>query len=118
MVDKVLAQYQISEKLGECGMDVVSKAPGVGYRTASLRAHTGVMRETDLRDTEALLIQLSHRARPDREASLILERVKLYLADQFNRGDRPYVLPAEFAAAGKTTRRFYPREGDTRPKHQ
>jgi hypothetical protein len=76
------------------------------------------MRETDLRDTEALLIQLSHRARPDREASLILERVKLYLADQFNRGNRPYVLPAEFAAAGKTTRRFYPRESDTRPKYQ
>jgi hypothetical protein len=101
MVGKVVAQYQISEKPG-----------GVSS------SDTGVMRETDLRDTEALLIQLSHRARPDREASLILERVKLYLADQFNRGDRPYVLPAEFAAAGKTTRRFYPREGDARPKHR
>jgi hypothetical protein len=38
-----------------------------------------------------------------RKAALILERVKLYLADQFDRGDHPYVLPAEFATAGKTT---------------
>lgn len=92
------------------------KGARFGIPAASVSGDTGVMRETDLRDTEALLIQLSHRAMPDREASLILERVKLYLADQFNRGDHPYVLPAEFAAAGKTTRRFYPREGDARPK--
>jgi hypothetical protein len=90
----------------------------VKYRETSVGAHTDVMRNTDLRDTEALLMQLSQRARPDREASLILERVRLYLADQFTRGDRPYVLPAEFAAAGKTTRRFYPREGDRPPHHR
>jgi hypothetical protein len=77
------------------------------------------MRQTDFRDAEALLIRLSHLARPNREAALILERVKLYLADQFDRGDYPYILPAEFAAAGKTTCRFFPREGeDTHPKHQ
>ncbi len=76
------------------------------------------MREADLRDAEALLIRLSHLARPNHEAALILDRVKLYLANQFDRGDRPYILPAEFAAAGKTTCRFFPREGDTLPKHQ
>ena len=76
------------------------------------------MREADFHDAETLLIWLSHLARPNREAALILERVKLYLADQFDRGDHPYVLPAEFAAAGKTTCRFFPREGDTLPKHQ
>jgi hypothetical protein len=76
------------------------------------------MREADFRDAETLLIRLNHLARPNREAALILERVKLYLADQFDRGDHPYVLPAEFAAAGKTTCRFFPREGDTLPKHQ
>jgi hypothetical protein len=76
------------------------------------------MRATDFRDAEALLIRLSHLARPNREAALILERVKLYLADQFDRGDHPYVLPAELAAAGKTTCRFFPREGDRRPNHQ
>jgi len=76
------------------------------------------MRETDFRDAEALLIRLRLLARPDREAGLILERVKLYLVDQFDRGVHPYVLPAEFAAAGKTTCRFFPREGDTHPKHQ
>jgi transposase len=75
------------------------------------------MRETDFRDAEALLIRLSHQARPNREAALILERVKLYLADQFDRGAHPYVLPAEFAVAGKTTCRFFPREADTHPKH-
>jgi hypothetical protein len=75
------------------------------------------MRATDFRDAEALLIRLSHLARPNREAALILERVKLYLADQFDRGDHPYILPAELAAAGKTTFRFFPREGDTRPNH-
>jgi hypothetical protein len=84
----------------------------------AVRAHTCVMREADFHDAETLLIQLSHLARPNREAALILERVKLYLADQFDRGDHPYVLPAEFAAAGKTTCRFFPREGDTLPKHQ
>ena len=83
----------------------------------AVRAHTCVMRATDFRDAEALLIRLSHLARPNREAALILERVKLYLADQFDRGDHPYVLPAELAAAGKTTCRFFPREGDTRPNH-
>jgi hypothetical protein len=83
---------------------------------ASVRAHTCVMRETDFHDAEVLLIRLSQLARPNREAALILERVKLYLADQFDRGDHPYVLPAEFAAAGKTTCRFFPREGDTHPK--
>jgi len=56
------------------------------------------MREADFLDAEALLIRLSHLARPNREAALILERVKLYLADQFDRVDHPYVLPAEFAA--------------------
>ena len=76
-------------------------------------AHTCVMREADFRDAETLLIRLSHLARPNREAALILERVKLYLADQFDRGDHPYVLPTELAAAGKTTCRFFPREGDT-----
>ena len=76
------------------------------------------MRETDFRDAQALLIRLSHLARPNREAALILARVKLYLADQFDRGDHPYVLPAEFAVAGKTTCRFFPRERDTPPKHQ
>ena len=76
------------------------------------------MRETDFRDAEALLIRLSHKARPNQEAALILDRVKLYLANQFDRGERPYILPAEFAAAGKTTCRFFPREGDTHPKHQ
>jgi len=84
----------------------------------AVRAHTCVMREADFHDAETLLIRLSHLARPNREAALILERVKLYLADQFDRGDHPYVLPAEFAAAGKTTCRFFPREGDTLPKHQ
>ena len=68
------------------------------------------MRETDFHDAEVLLIRLSHLARPNREAALILGRVKLYLADQFDRGGHPYVLPAEFAAAGKTTCRFFPRE--------
>ena len=84
----------------------------------AVRAHTCVMREADFHDAETLLIRLSHLARPNREAALILERVKLYLADQFDRGDHPYVLPAEFAAAGKTTCRFFPREGDALPKHQ
>jgi len=76
------------------------------------------MREADLRDAEALLIRLNHLARPNHEVALILDRVKLYLANQFARGDCPYILPAEFAAAGKTTCRFFPREGDTLPKHQ
>ena len=76
------------------------------------------MRETDFRDAEALLIRLNHLARPNREAAQILERVKMYLADQFDRGDHPYVLPAEFAAAGKTTHRFFPREGDAHREHQ
>ena len=89
-----------------------------GSADALSRAHTCVMREADLRDAEALLIRLSHLARPNHEAALILDRVKLYLANQFDRGDRPYILPAEFAAAGKTTCRFFPREGDTLPKHQ
>jgi len=87
-------------------------------RAASVRAHTYIMRETDFCDTEALLIRLSHLARPNREAALILARVKLYLANQSDRGDHPYVLPAEFAAAGKTTCRFFPREGDMHTKHQ
>ena len=76
------------------------------------------MRETDFRDAEALLIRLRYLAKPNQEAALILERVKLYLVGQFDRGDHPYVLPAEFAAAGKTTCRFFPREGDTHSKHQ
>jgi hypothetical protein len=42
-----------------------------------------VIREADFRDAETLLIRLNHLARPNREAALILERVKLYLADQF-----------------------------------
>ncbi|MCU1273716.1 MAG: hypothetical protein JWO48_1147 [Bryobacterales bacterium] len=75
------------------------------------------MRETDFRDSEALLIRLRLLAKPSQEAALILERVKLYLVGQFDRGDHPYVLPAEFAAAGKTTCRFFPREGDSHAKH-
>jgi hypothetical protein len=71
------------------------------------------MRESDFRDTDALLIRLRHLARLDRQAALILDRVKLYLANQFERGDRPYILPAEVAVAGTTTLRFFPREGDT-----
>jgi hypothetical protein len=73
------------------------------------------MRESDFRDAETLLIRLKHLARPNRQAALILDRVKLYLANQFDRGDRPYILPAELAVAGTTTFRFYPREGDTQP---
>ena len=73
------------------------------------------MRESDFRDTDALLIRLKYLARPNRQAALILDRVKLYLANQFDRGDRPYVLPAELAVAGTTTFRFFPREGDTQP---
>jgi hypothetical protein len=76
------------------------------------------MRETDFRDAEALLLRLRHLAKPSQEAALILERVKLYLVGQFDRGDHPYVLPAEFAAAGKTTCRYYPREGDTQSKYR
>jgi hypothetical protein len=76
------------------------------------------MRETDFRDAEALLIRLRYLAKPSQEAALILERVKLYLVGQFDRGDHPYVLPAELAAAGKTTCRFFPREGDRHPKYQ
>jgi hypothetical protein len=73
------------------------------------------MRESDFRDAEALLIRLKHLARPNRQAALILDRVRLYLANQFDRGDRPYILPAELAVAGTTTCRFFPREGDTHP---
>jgi hypothetical protein len=73
------------------------------------------MRESDFRDADALLIRLKYLARPNRQAALILDRVKLYLANQFDRGDRPYILPAELAVAGTTTFRFFPREGDTQP---
>ncbi len=71
------------------------------------------MSESDFRDSNALLVRLKYLARPDRQAALILDRVKLYLANQFDRGDRPYTLPAELAVAGTTTSRFFPREGDT-----
>jgi len=70
------------------------------------------MRESDFRDSNALLVRLKYLASPDRQAALILDRVKLYLANQFDRGERPYVLPAELAVAGATTFRFFPREGD------
>lgn len=73
------------------------------------------MRESDFRDAAELLIRLKVLAKPDRQAGLILDRVKLYLANQFDRGDRPYILPAELAVAGTTTFRFFPREGDTHP---
>jgi hypothetical protein len=73
------------------------------------------MREIDFRDSDALLIRLKYLAKPNRQAALILDRVKLYLANQFDRGDRPYILPAELAVAGTTTFRFFPREGDTHP---
>jgi hypothetical protein len=72
-----------------------------------------MMRESDFRDADALLVRLKYLARPDRQAALILDRVKLYLANQFDRGERPYILPAELAVAGTTTSRFFPREGDT-----
>jgi hypothetical protein len=74
------------------------------------------MRESDFREADALLVRLKCLARPDRQAALILDRVKLYLANQFDRGERPYVLPAELAAAGSTTFRFFPREGDAPPR--
>ena len=73
------------------------------------------MRESDFRDVEALLIRLKYLARPNRQAAMILDRVKLYLANQFDRGNHPYILPAELAVAGTTTFRFFPREGDTHP---
>jgi hypothetical protein len=76
------------------------------------------MREADFHDAEALLYRLRQLAKPSHEAALILERVKLYLVGQFDRGDHPYVLPAEFASAGKTTCRYFPREGDTQSKHR
>jgi len=98
---------------GGCGEIILKR-----NNADAVRAHTCFMRATDFRDAEALLIRLSHLARPNREAALILERVKLYLGDQFDRGDHPYVLPAELAAAGKTTCRFFPREGDAHPNHQ
>jgi hypothetical protein len=79
----------------------------------SIRVHTCIMKESDFRDTDALLIRLKSLARPDRQAALILDRVKLYLANQFDRGERPYILPAELAVAGTTTYRFFPREGDS-----
>jgi hypothetical protein len=47
------------------------------------------MRESDFRDVEALLIRLNHLARPNWQAALILDRVKLYLANQFDRGGPP-----------------------------
>ena len=71
------------------------------------------MTESNFRDAEALLTRLKILAKPNRQAALILDRVKLYLANQFDRGDRPYILPAELAVAGTTTFRFFPREGDT-----
>jgi hypothetical protein len=73
------------------------------------------MRESDFRDAQALLMRLKTLAKPNRQAGLILERVKLYLANQFDRGDRPYILPAELAVAWTTTFRFFPREGDKQP---
>jgi hypothetical protein len=86
---------------------------GTVSRAASVRVHTRVMRESDFRDADALLIRPKYLARPDRQACLILDGMKLYLANQFDRGDRPYMLPAELAVAGTTTCRFSPREGDT-----
>jgi hypothetical protein len=89
--------------------------PSVRRDSKCVRVHTCVMRESDFRDAAALLVRLKHLARPNLQAALILDRVKQYLANQFDRGDRPYILPAELAVAGTTTFRFFPREADTHP---
>ena len=67
-----------------------------------------VMRESDVVMRTRWWFDQSNLARPDRQAALILDRLKPYVANQFDRGERPYMLPAEPAVAG-TTSRFFPR---------
>ena len=59
------------------------------------------MRESDFRDADALLIRLKFLARPNRQAALILDRVKLYLANQFDRGTIPTYCPRNLRSQGQ-----------------